>query len=397
MQENLRYSLEDQKTSYSGERFGPQAFNLEYKREISDKELYDEVVSYLGEYRLDAPKYQYELVYAPDVTGKEDYKVRDTYQGESMQAKAHRSVSEKYRRKEYAGREIAEEKGVLRLEEQLEQAKTGDTVLWFSPPGAKEDGYGDYAFLYHGQVVKHLDGSALLAMSAIRIDKPTLAKGSEFFQTMTGQDQAQETPEDFIADPVVLPFTVPESLLDRSLAKHFGSKSSQEDQQVFEKVIAQMKPQIEEFVTKVKLSSREDRIKYLYGLENYALKLKKEFTEERRVIFEPGKRYAGKDTVPSLAYLRDNYGKEPPRVGGSCGSSGKSDSLGSSAGLSFLSGATLSEAVFGNESKECGDCSSTNADNHYHCPGCNKKYSDETSKSEEQRTKKCQCGFKFGC
>lgn len=37
------------------------------------------------------------------------------------------------------------------------------------------------------------------------------------------------------------------------------------------------------------------------------------------------------------------------------------------------------------------------SDNHYHCPGCNQKYADETDKSPENRTKKCSCGFEFGC
>lgn len=35
------------------------------------------------------------------------------------------------------------------------------------------------------------------------------------------------------------------------------------------------------------------------------------------------------------------------------------------------------------------------SDNHYHCTSCGKKYADETHNKE--RTKKCECGFKFNC
>lgn len=45
----------------------------------------------------------------------------------------------------------------------------------------------------------------------------------------------------------------------------------------------------------------------------------------------------------------------------------------------------------------CGDCGSSSADSHYHCPCCNKEYSDETTMKQEDRTKSCGCGFAFGC
>ena len=59
-----------------------------------------------------------------------------------------------------------------------------------------------------------------------------------------------------------------------------------------------------------------------------------------------------------------------------------------------------SVSEFGKKEKgknNCGDCGSSTEDNHYHCPGCKKSYSDETSKAAEDRTKSCGCGFEFGC
>ena len=57
-----------------------------------------------------------------------------------------------------------------------------------------------------------------------------------------------------------------------------------------------------------------------------------------------------------------------------------------------------SVAKFGIELGEAGGCKCEDkSDNHYHCPGCDKKYDDETNTSPEKRTKKCGCGFEFGC
>lgn len=56
-------------------------------------------------------------------------------------------------------------------------------------------------------------------------------------------------------------------------------------------------------------------------------------------------------------------------------------------------------AVQGEFSIGCKDCGKSESDNHYHCPTptCKKKYSDETNIAPGERTKKCKCGFEFGC
>ncbi|MBA3723875.1 MAG: hypothetical protein H0W89_03185 [Candidatus Levybacteria bacterium] len=50
-------------------------------------------------------------------------------------------------------------------------------------------------------------------------------------------------------------------------------------------------------------------------------------------------------------------------------------------------------------SNTCSDCGGDASDNHYHCPeaDCAKWYADETNVSADKRTKKCNCGFEFGC
>lgn len=77
--------------------------------------------------------------------------------------------------------------------------------------------------------------------------------------------------------------------------------------------------------------------------------------------------------------------------GGGSRVSVRGSSLGST--VSAVSGG-VSEVKIGGT---CEHCDESSADNHYHCPDCNKRYADETDKSAEQRTKNCPCGFQFGC
>jgi len=62
---------------------------------------------------------------------------------------------------------------------------------------------------------------------------------------------------------------------------------------------------------------------------------------------------------------------------------------------SLVEEARHSVKEFDEINKKCEDCQETSIDNHYHCPGCKKKYADETSKID--RTEECNCGFAFGC
>lgn len=68
---------------------------------------------------------------------------------------------------------------------------------------------------------------------------------------------------------------------------------------------------------------------------------------------------------------------------------------GSSGGESPSSVFSVSEFAPSKEGGNCTTCNQSSADNHYHCPGCTKKYADETH--VENRTKQCSCGFEFGC
>lgn len=91
--------------------------------------------------------------------------------------------------------------------------------------------------------------------------------------------------------------------------------------------------------------------------------------------------------------------EELQKVGGCAGGGNKKKDLQSGMTIQSL---TPRIGVSGLEDEKEGGCGCENKDdNHYHCPkesgGCGRKYSDETQKSQEDRTKECNCGFKFGC
>lgn len=80
-----------------------------------------------------------------------------------------------------------------------------------------------------------------------------------------------------------------------------------------------------------------------------------------------------------------------------CGMSG-----GFSIGKGLRGALGMKAGSFGGGGREgipgmCGECGQNNGDDHYHCHECSKKYASERSTSEENRTKQCGCGAKFGC
>lgn len=88
-----------------------------------------------------------------------------------------------------------------------------------------------------------------------------------------------------------------------------------------------------------------------------------------------------------IAFLRSRAGCP---TGGGSGRGLRGISLGSAATGSSGGSREVREGV-------CSECGMSSLDSHYHCPDCNLKYSDETDRSPDARTKQCGCGFQFGC
>jgi hypothetical protein len=303
-------------------------FRLEYKGNVSDQALIDDITSYLGEYRFNLPKFSYTLKFS-------NGRLRDPHRGDPMQDLTQRSIDKKVSEGNRTSRERAEKRGIMSLDHQLISAKNEDTIVWASPPGPKEEGYGDYGFVFIGQVKEHDTLEKTIQMTAIRVESPTIGQFNRAIYLLTDEKTDYQTDEEFLANPKVLNKHLEEGYVDALLGRSFSFKPNQEEQEKFEMIMRQMSPLISDFIRSVKnpWKSKEEKIKELYALENYALKLKEDYArpERRRDNF-----MINYNSKPTLAGITGEYGHEPPKVAGSCPTSSNSNILSKSSVLNSL-------------------------------------------------------------
>ncbi len=286
----------------------PNAFRIEhYKESVSDQALIDDIVSYLGEYRFSLPKYSYSFIF-------KDGKLIDPLRNKSLIEMSQNAVDLKIKEGKSSIREEAETKAFQKLNRELISAKEGQTILWASPAGSKEDGYGDYGFIYFGKV-KEENSVKTIKMTAIRVEDPTIEQFNKAISLISFQKTNYKTPEEFLQNPQVLEENISEEYVDSILKMVFSFKLEKEEMKKFEKIIKEMFPLIVDSVKTIKdpWIPKSEKIRVLYTLENYALELQKEI-----IVYED-KFYPAtqlKDLVPYYSYT-------PPKVAGSCGSTSK--------------------------------------------------------------------------
>lgn len=286
------------------ERLGSQAFNLEYEPAVADLELRDDVVSYLGEYRFQLDKFRYGFVFSGD--SKTTMCLRDTRRGEPMRTKILRAIEERKKLGLPTEREEAELAGIEHLDEQLRFVQSAGTILWASPPGPKEQGYGDYGFLFLGQVRRMRELHAEVSMVAIRVENPTLEGFNSALSMLLQEDIAFERAEDFLQSPWVVNTQVPESTVDAVLKEVFPKKNGETQEEKFKQIIKELDLLISDFIRFTKHGSKEEKLRAFYTLENYALALK-----EAKSL--GSYRFRLDELVPYYSY-------KPPAAAGSCGS-----------------------------------------------------------------------------
>lgn len=349
---------------YIRQRFGSNAFNVEYEQNRFDGELRDDIVSYLGEYRFQLQKYDYELVYSRGEDGR--WGLRDPHRRELMRLKAQRAIKERKKRAEPTHREEAEDQALAFLDEAFQSTEVGDTVLWGSPPGPKEEGYGDYGFIYAGDVIDVSSAEKILKMTAFRVEQPTLAQYNSAFSFISGRKHSFFHADQYLQRPIIIEGGIDKRFIERVIGRLFSGKTDENQAKVFGVAIGKMESLIRQFIQLIKFGTKEEKLQSFYALENYAIKLKEQHQSEEKIVFLDDK----KENI-QLATLRKQYGYQPPQVNGSCGSTGnlKSNSL-------FSNGfETLRKAIFGDEDNKGFNCPQCN----YHteqpvgnqCPSCN--------------------------
>ncbi len=296
------------------------AFRLEYRKDIPKGVLIDDIVSYLGEYRFNLPKYTYNLDYR-------DGQLVDPNRRESMEQMSQRAINLKNREGKSSVREQAEKIGFQKLDRQLQQAKTGTSIIWLSPMGAKEEGYGDYGFVFVGKV--NTDSSEKrISMTAIRIENPTIEQFNRINEEAGQEKTAYQKAEDFLANPKVLQ-NLPEKSLDFILKKVFEFKPNEKVQKMFDYIIDKMKPIISDLADLLKnpWKTREEKMRGVHSVENYAIKLQADYESSgnEQVIYMKSNNH----NLRVMDIVKE-YGHEPPKVLGSCGTTPSKDGFSTS-------------------------------------------------------------------
>lgn len=323
----------------------PSAFNLEYLRNVTDEAIYSHTVSYLAEYRFEVPRHSYSF----DI--EEDGSLKDPYSGENFDSSLQRAIDERQAKGLSISRETAEKLGSRTLKKQLRVVKDGYTVVWGSPPGPKEDGYGDYGFLYVGHVGRS-EGKRRLYMDAIRVEKPLIEGFNSAIASLTETESEGEIPEDFLESPRVVAKKLPRVEVDEVVRSNFITVADQ-NFRIFNYSMPRIDVLITDFISVYRKGTELEKRDAFYALENYSLKLKSDY-ENRFYIDSTLPAYS-----PRLAGILDEYGYRPPVMGGSCGLTGSGESNNIFSAGSSLSSLSL-EDKFGSRTFDCPDCGKTN-------------------------------------
>lgn len=312
-------------------KIGSEAFRLEYNPAIPEQALYNDIVSYLAEYRLQVQQYRYELLYSYGSNG--ELCLRDADQGEPMIKKGRKAIEDKMKLGLPYTIYDADLRGIEFLEYQL--AGDGETIIYASPPNP-DIGF-TYGFLYVGQVEKINDKEKRLHMRAIRLDnEPTLIQYNTALSILTGKPVDFKTPTEFVATPFVVEH-IPDVDIHHVLRNVFNFQLDTEKQKLHKDIIESMQSYIHAFIGLIKrAASSREIVPAFHALENYAIQLKEEFEKEKTKTSVRRENSFSYNTSYDKAYFADRripvpfgvfvkeHGHEPPKAGGSCGSSSSS-------------------------------------------------------------------------
>jgi len=289
---------------FMAEQLRATAFRQEfYEPPTVSQQIVDDVTSYLGEYRFEVPEFEYRL-------GIEKGRIVDPNTGDLMTSKAAKAIE--IRRKDglKTSREEAELEGLIKIEDQLKDNPFG-SVIWFSPPGPPDEGYGQYGFGYVGKRKGNL-----LEMTAIRLEVPEMIDFNRATRALW-EEEGYQSPEELLSSPKVL--NIDAAGVREFIHGVFEIKES-DGNDIFRRALEKMRGVIVAFAG---IQDREERQKALYVLENLAIELKARYQRGEDNIAYMAE-YRSYNLVAFMA--REDYTTRPPVVAGSCGASGRVES-----------------------------------------------------------------------
>lgn len=325
--EAFRVSFE--KTNYHRLLIGGDVATVLKARE---QETRNNILRYLGEYRL-AVKFD-EFFYRKGIslTGEE---FLATSEEEPVNQRFRKAIFQKEKEGKSSKREVAECLGFEKIENAFLQGEDF-LFLWISPPGKKEDGYGDYSFTFVGEIKDN----------KIRVvpyrNKLSLAQHGEVASIFSKDTEKLKADVDFLANPIFIQKKELKNAEDILL--RIGEKE-RIDLSWRSRLEAKIDSLTDMFMEKVKNNAPDwelERIKRT--IENLTIDKKTEITRGGFSTF-----------VFDAESLINNYGSfAPPKVAGSCGSSS------SSTLMDFQSEFNLEPDKYGERTFPCPKCGKTN-------------------------------------
>ncbi len=351
-----------------------EAFPQNYERKINPLALRDDVESYLKEYRLQTQINKYELNFS---FGNSEYRhLRDTYDGETMIEKGKKAIERRIREGKSVNREEAELEGLQLLEDQLQVARPGEVLVWASPPGPKNEGYGNYGFFYIGNLSSGKQaGDVSLEMEAVRVEQPTIDQFNKTIQTIGGYDFHFDKAEDFLSHPLILSELKGDVL--PVLHDVFGFSPDPSKMERDQRILKIMQSKIQDFIQAVKAGiPKIELLQQFHILENLA--------DDLKVNIDKIDLTHWLTVSPEQMMIR--YDHQPAFAGGSCGGSTEhnSDAPWDHSNDLFNSFSTLKELFNGDRYPD------------YQCDSCGTTIHGESKNDRSSWTPSCpKCGKVF--
>jgi len=285
-------------------------FNTDYSRETTPCEIKEDAKYFVYEYRLEAQKVHFEYLLA-------DSKIKDIYRSEEMSTKMQFALWERAIYGQSTRREEAELKGLLSLEKQLQTATPDDLIIWASPPGPKEENYGDYGFIFTGKIDDSGEQKKL-RMTAVRLYKPSLEQFKQGFSRLTGEETELETAEQFLETTRVVK-NLDQNTVDKILFDHFGFEEDPLKKIKDQAIIEEMDELglLDDFVRIMQEGTVEEKENALNVIQNWVIERQKNWRTNERIIFPQIK----------IEMLVSQYGHTPPETRGSCPGSTSSSNV----------------------------------------------------------------------
>ncbi len=275
------------------------------------------MLRYLGEYRLGGKFDEFFYQVEKDPLTGEQYLTK----GEPgpVRNKFRRAIKAREEQGLSVRREVAECLGFEKLEQAAINASDNTLFAWVSPPGPKEDGYGNYSFTFVGQIRQDHGVKRIRVIPYRNI--LSKEKHRAYLSRLSPRAKSFVSDVDFLANPIIFSprpgLGTPEEVLK------FIGEQEELNTDWFDRLGEAIGPLVQGYIALVKKgASDEELMRARWALENYTIAIKTSLISD--VVNEGS---VSRADLSQTATIFQRWGNNAPQpVGGSCGASDKDNS-----------------------------------------------------------------------